>query len=224
MSEPARFLKEIGIAAGHLGKLNSDPPDILLVAEGEVGGPHYQANIKPISRLLDAGGTVIILEPEFGVPGKQQIPLTGELLLSVERRHDADKGGYDSHVFPSDSSHPVWQGLEPLLFRFFNGGIGGEIVSQYDVSLNRPWNVLARCGLHLGVIALAEVSVGRGKIILSRIQTRGRLLQRDPSSDLFERRADPVARQYLVNLISYADKNARRSKNSFPTAARPAES
>jgi hypothetical protein len=223
-SEPAEFLKEIGIAVEHLGENKNGTSDILLVAEGEVRGPEYQAHIESITRRLHAGGSIILLEPEFGVTGKQQIPLTDALLLSVERRMDADKGGYDSHVFASDAGHAIWQGLEPNLFRFFNGALGGEIVSQHNVSLDRPWTVLARCGLHLGVIALAEVSEGKGKIIVSRIQTRGRLLQREPSADLFERRADPVARQYLLNLIGYAQRAASESRNSFRTSTRPAES
>jgi hypothetical protein len=223
-SEPANFLKEIGIAVERFGKTRSSSSEILLASEGEAGGPQYQVNLDSITRLLDAGGSVIVLEPEFGITGKRQIPLTGELFLSIERRLDADKGGYDSHVFLSDSGHAIWRGLDPSLFRFFNGGIGGEIVSQHDVSLNNPWTVLARCGLHLGVIALAEVSIGKGRIIVSRIQTRGRLLQRELSGDLFERRADPVARQYLLNLIGYAQRAASESSNSFQTSSRPAES
>ncbi|MDE3058736.1 MAG: hypothetical protein KGJ59_12345, partial [Bacteroidota bacterium] len=64
--------------------------------------------------------------------------------------------------------------------------------------------VLARCGLNLSVIAAAEIPFGKGNILINRIQMRGRLLGDKKSDELFSRRADPVAQQLLLNLLSYA--------------------
>jgi hypothetical protein len=171
---------------------------------------------------LNEGASVVVLEPEFGVEGKQEFPLTTDVRLAVERRIDIDRGGYDSFVFPEDVRHPIWQGIHADHLKFFNGAIGGEIISQHDVLLNRPWTVLARCGLKLGVIAAAEITVGSGRIIISRLQTRGRLLGNSHSSHLFDRRVDPVARQYLVNLLAYAAEATVGSQGGMRPSSPPA--
>jgi hypothetical protein len=77
------------------------------------------------------------------------------------------------------------------------------MVSQHNVTPLAPHAVLARCGLRLNVMAAAEIPVGMGKVIISRLQTRGRLIRQENANNLFDRRIDPVAQQYLLNLLAY---------------------
>jgi beta-galactosidase len=203
-SECALFLNQAGIAIEDLAPENEVLPDVVVVGEGEAMSDLYQSKIDSVSHMLELGKSVVILEPEFGINGKKDFPLADDVFLKAEWRPDSDKGGYDSFIFPGDPGHPMWKGLRPEHFRFFNGAVGGEIVSQHDVSLNKAWTVLARCGINLGVVALAEVKIRRGTVIISRIQTRGRLVSGDAKTDLFARRVDPVAGQYLLNMLEYA--------------------
>ena len=104
-------------------------------------------------------------------------------------------------VFMHDPAHPLWRGIHPDHLKFFNGGFGGEIVSQHDVTCTVPMNVLARCGLKLATVAAAEVKVGEGTIVLSRLQIRGRLMGSRDAGMLYGRRPDPVAQHYLLNIL-----------------------
>jgi hypothetical protein len=152
--------------------------------------------------------------------------------LIIERREDADRGGYDSYVFAEDHRHPLWKSIGKEHLKMFNGGFGGEVVSQHDVICDQKSEVLARCGLKLGVVAVSKLRYGKGKVIISRLQLRSRLRKtgQSDSSDtrlqapttrsdslyarspgqipeldsLYTRRPDPVLQQYLINLISYA--------------------
>lgn len=87
----------------------------------------------------------------------------------------------------------------------FNGGYGGEVVSQHDVTADGVSKVFARCGLKLKTSAVFEIPFGKGKVIVSRLQLRGRLVNQSHSSQLFERQVDPVIQQYLLNLLEYAN-------------------
>ena len=177
--------------------------DALLVGEGMVRDPLYQSHINEISEFVRSGHSLIVFEPEFDSIARETVPLVHGIQLSMEFRLDSEKGGYDSYVFAEDPSHPIFRKIDKEHLKFFNGAFGGEMVSQHNVTASSEYIVLARCGLNLSVIAAAEIPFGNGKIIINRIQTRGRLLSNERSSDLFARRADPVARQLLLNLISY---------------------
>jgi len=138
--------------------------------------------------------------------------------LTILPREDADRGGYDSFVFAENLRHPLWKGISKEHLKMFNGGFGGEIVSQHDVIFNQKSKVLASCGLKLRVVAVCEVKYGRGRVIISRLQLRSRLMKARQSAPAgaggldpglhpdspYARRPDPVLRQYLLNLVSYA--------------------
>jgi hypothetical protein len=188
---------------------------------------------KPSERLTDfvaRGGVLILQEPEFGVTNDKQLRVLPDLELDIQYREDADKGGYDSHVFPKDPTHFLWQGLHSKHLQMFNGALGGEIVSQHSVRPNVPFNPLASCSLCLKVPAVMEIPYGKGWVVVSRIQIRGRLLHpstplrmntdslhgersrimKEPkaeppdmsSRDLYARRYDPVAERYFWNLVT----------------------
>lgn len=163
----------------------------------------YQSKKNDVEQFVKNGGTLIINEPEFRVMGTAQDEIIPGVSLKISQRADVDKGGYDSYVFAEEPLHPLWKGIEKVHLQFFNGAYGGEIVSQYDVEFSLPAQRLASCGLHLQVNAVSELHYGKGKIILSRIQIRGRLCSSDSSyQELYARRPDPVAQQYLFNLLS----------------------
>ena len=203
LSEEARdFLRSSGITCVPF----SGNPDIerraLVVGEGHGRGQIPQKVVD----FVRAGGSLVLLEPELGVDGSEILDFSGDLRIEIKRREDRDKGGYDSYVFMENPSHQLWRGIAQEHLFLFNGAVGGEIVSQHDLILRSPHTVHARSGLNLGVIAIAEASLGRGKVLVSRLQTRGRLLSTGGANVLFARRTDPVAQQYFLNLLSYAGK------------------
>jgi hypothetical protein len=165
----------------------------------------YQNAINEISAFVKTGGTLLVIEPEYKIVGSAVVPLVNEVDLSIVHRADLDKGGYDSYVFAEDESHPLWRGIAKEHMKMFNGAYGGEVVSQCDVTPSVHHRVHASCGLGLNVKALFEMQYAKGKIIVSRLQVRGRLINGPGSENLYARRADPVMQRLLLNMIDYAE-------------------
>lgn len=159
--------------------------------------------------MVRGGGRLVVIEPELGAEEPRVVSLLEGLEITVSRRADVDKGGYDSYVFAEDHTHPLWAGIRPEHLRMFNGALGGEVVSQHHVTTGAPHVLLARCGLKLGVGAVMEIPFGAGLVVVSRLQARGRLVARPGSDDLFARRPDPVMQAYTLNLLSYASAAAQ---------------
>jgi hypothetical protein len=177
-----------------------------LVLNGNVlGNPVYTARKNEVEKFLKEGGRLVLLEPEFRVVGNAEHAIVEGLSVKIAHRPDPDKGGYDSYVFAEDPSHPLWKKIAGKHLKMFNGAYGGEIVSQYDVDLSANSTRLASCGMDLNVVAAAETAVGSGKVILCRLQVRGRLVPSGTPDALFARRMDPVARQLMLNLIEYCE-------------------
>jgi hypothetical protein len=200
--EIGNFLRSLGADVANFDPKEPGSSDVVIVSAGELPGDAYQSMLPEISTFLASGKCIVIDEPEFGVMMKTIIPIAAGVELTIEQRDDADKGGYDSYVFAADARHPLWNGIDKDHLKMFNGGYGGEIVSEHHVAPNGSFDVLARCGLGLRIPALFEIPFGKGKIIVSRLQLRGRLTK--SADELYSRRADPVIQRYLINLISYA--------------------
>ncbi|HUI65663.1 MAG TPA: glycoside hydrolase family 2 TIM barrel-domain containing protein [Bacteroidota bacterium] len=198
--EVVAFVVQEGAKRTQLNALGAH--DVIIVEEGMIRSELYRREREAIARTVAEGGTLLVLEPEFGVKEKETVSVLPGIDLAIERRADTDKGGYDSYVFASDPSHPLWKGIEPDQLKMFNGGLGGEIVSQHSVSVNVPLDVLARCGLNLAQAALFSTEYKKGLLLVCRMQMRGRLLGDASSLGLYGRRRDPVARQLLRNLLS----------------------
>ncbi|MEW6509816.1 MAG: glycoside hydrolase family 2 TIM barrel-domain containing protein [Bacteroidota bacterium] len=198
------FLLHHGVKAVNLRETDLRFCDALIVGEGMVQTRSYQPRLGAVTKFLQGGKSIVLLEPEYGITEKESFDAALGVELVIERREDADRGGYDSYLFAEDIDHPLWDGLSADHLKMFNGGYGGEVVSQHNVLPNVPYSVLARCGLHLAVSAVWECHVGAGRLIVSRLQLRGRLMRRDSEDGLFSRRADPVAQRYLLNLAAYA--------------------
>jgi hypothetical protein len=199
--EIIRYLHSMGIAARDLGSSKCDECDVVLVADGLARGSSFSRHASELGEYLTSGGSLVLIEPEYGVETEATIPVADGVAFAIRRRTDVDRGGYDSFVFMDDADHPLWRGIHPDHLKFFNGGFGGEIVSQHDVTCTAPVHVLARCGLKLATVAAAEVRQGGGTVVLSRLQIRGRLTGARDSGALYGRRADPVAQRYLLNLL-----------------------
>ena len=196
------FLSGLGFRVAGLGSGDPAGADCILVCEEMLRDPAYVGNIPAITGTVRSGASLILIEPEFGNRGHEKLDVIDGLSLTIERRTDVDKGGYDSYVFPVDPQHPLWKDIPPEHLRMFNGAYGGEIVSQHTVTPDVPMEPLARCGLKLAHAAVMFMRAGRGCVVVSRIQTRGRLSGIGDPDHLFSRRRDPVARRYMRNLVT----------------------
>ncbi|MEX2115434.1 MAG: hypothetical protein WEB37_00995, partial [Bacteroidota bacterium] len=215
LSEETReFLASCGIECRPFTGESNNKSRVLVVGEGQSRMKVFASLRSAVSEFARGGGSIVLLEPEFGVDDNEVLVIDDDVQIEMKRREDRDKGGYDSYVFMEDPSHPIWEGIAQEHLFLFNGALGGEIISQHDVMLKSPHAVMARCGLNLGVVALAEAPLGSGRVLVSRLQTRGRLGSNRDSQSLFDRRIDPVARQYLVNLLWYAS-NGQNNKRTF---------
>ncbi|MEX2190375.1 MAG: glycoside hydrolase family 2 TIM barrel-domain containing protein [Bacteroidota bacterium] len=215
LSEETRgFLASSGIECMPFPGEPNNKFQVLVVGEGQSRMRVFASLRSAVSEFVRGGGSIVLLEPEFGVDHNEFFVIEDDVQIEIKKREDRDKGGYDSYVFMEDSSHPIWEGIAQEHLFLFNGALGGEIISQHDVMLKSPHAVMARCGLNLGVVALAEAPLGSGRVLVSRLQTRGRLGSNRDSQSLFDRRIDPVARQYLVNLLWYAS-NGQNNKRTF---------
>jgi beta-galactosidase len=164
----------------------------------------YQDRLSEISAFVRTGGTLLVIEPEYQLVGSATVTLVNDVDLVIEQRADREKGGYDSFVFAEDESHPIWKSITKEHMKMFNGAYGGEVVSEYTVTPTVHFRTHAVCGLGLQVKAMVEIPYAKGKILVSRLQCRGRLAPALDGGGLFARRMDPVMQRLLVNMIEYA--------------------
>jgi beta-galactosidase len=200
--EISAFLSRQGFAVA--GAAGEDPEGSALIVAGEgiLRGEEYLRHISAFGAAVRAGACLLVIEPEFGSREKETLRVIEGFNLTIEHRADTDKGGYDSYVFPENESHPLWGGIPPAHLRMFNGALGGEMISQHSVTPDAPVEVLARCGLKLAHPAVMFMRSGRGCVVVSRLQTRGRLSGSGERDHLFARRVDPVACRYMINLAT----------------------
>lgn len=166
------------------------------------GQKFYDENREALSKFVNKGGILILQEPEFSITTEESFNILDDLQMKIKYREDKDEGGYDSYVFPDNENHKLWNQLKRNHFQFFNGALGGEIVSQHDVFPNLRYEAFASCHFKLELPAVMEINYGLGKVIISRIQVRGRLLHENSFQELYGRCYDPVAEQYFWNLLT----------------------
>lgn len=196
------FLKARSVDAVPLRGTPLGPGDTLVVGEGGLGDEYYTSRIAEISAWVEAGGTLVAMEPEYGAAGHRQEKVTESVALTIQKRDSSMVGGYDSVVHPVNWKDPLWRGIGREHLSLFNGGFGGIMVSDYDILPDGFFLSRARSGLGLANPALMDVFSGKGAVIFSMVQVRGRLMPGDPSDDLYARRVDPVAQRYLLNLLA----------------------
>jgi hypothetical protein len=206
--ELGAYLRTCGVQTEDFLAAGSGDCDALVIAGGLLRGPSLRSTAGAIDRFTGSGKSVVIIEPEYGSTAKEIVPVTAGITLTIEPRTDTDKGGYDSYVFAASGAHPLWEGIPGEHLKMFNGGYGGEIVSEHLVSASVPSLPLARCGLRLGIPAVFELQAGRGRIIVARLQLRGRLMPHSGSAAMYDRRPDPVLQRFFLNLLAYASHRA----------------
>ncbi|MBK7258502.1 MAG: hypothetical protein IPI01_12010 [Ignavibacteriae bacterium] len=202
--EVLTYLQHCGIPLISLDQIEEPQPGILLVVEQASRGTAFSTRLAAVTHFVQRGGTLVLMEPEAGVVAEETIPILEGMDLRIIRRVDADRGGYDSYIFPDDPGHALWDGLAPAHLRMFNGAFGGEVVSQHDIIAPSTPRILARCGLRLEVPVVMEWRVGDGRVVVTRLQVRGRLNGEPASGGLYARRKDPVAERYLFNLLQWS--------------------
>ncbi len=204
------FLSKHGIRCLTEDDKTMTRPRAILVAGNAHRRKNYVNRLSVLSGWVRVGGTLIVIEPEYGVKKEVTLGILEGLPIRVVRRADTDRGGYDSYVFAEDQQHPLWTGIRGDHLKMLNGGFGGEMVSQHDLFPGNPAHVLARSGLKLNTPVVIEIPYGDGRVIISRIQVRGRLMGSPESASLYGRRKDPVAQRFLMNLLGWASGEDRR--------------
>jgi len=197
-----------GEITSFLGSLGLDllPPelvnesDVMILGEGALSSSRFVALRSTIARFVRHGGLLVLQEPEFGIDDAITVGIAGNVSLSIAPRRDRDAGGYDSvaHV-TSACPGTVLRGLRPEHIGYFNGGVGGIVVAEADVSFSGRFATWMQCGLGLRGNALLAKQIGRGLVVANRLQTRGRLM--GDSDGSWPRRSDPVAQRLLINLL-----------------------
>ncbi|MEA3346750.1 MAG: discoidin domain-containing protein, partial [Candidatus Auribacterota bacterium] len=196
--------------------------DILVLGEGALLDSNYNNRLKEINNFVKKGHSLIVVEPSYGVRNykKKEYVLLPELSMAMNRRRDKDDGGYDSYCFAEDANFSLWNNIDVEHLKMFNGAFGGEMISQCDVDFKCSKLILAKSGLSLKYPDVIETIWEKGVIVISRIQVRGRLIEEsDTEKKLYSRRVDPVAQQYLLNLLStYLNTaaNYKRIKERLP--------
>ncbi|MCK4947980.1 MAG: discoidin domain-containing protein, partial [Candidatus Aureabacteria bacterium] len=179
--------------------------DILILGEGTLLDDNYNSRMEEISDFVKEGHSLIVVEPSYGITNykRAEYSLFSDLSMAMNKRKDEWVGGYDSYCFSENPSFPLWNNIDVEHLKMFNGGLGGEMISQCNVEIGSKKLILAKSGLRLQNPNIMEAIWGDGVIVVSRIQVRGRLTEvSDPGIDLYSRREDPVAQQYLLNLLS----------------------
>ena len=194
------YLVSKGLRISDFDSSHLSKQDILIVGEGALLERKYRSHIREITDFVKSGKTLIVIEPSYNIQGKQEVEICNGVSVTVK---PMPWRGNESYVFFEDGNFSLWRKVEKEHLKMFNGGWGGEIVSEYDIIPPLPFKIEASCGLKLAIPAVIETYLGDGLIVISRIQIRERLLDRaGKPSDLYSRRVDPVAQQYLLNLLA----------------------
>ena len=197
------FLDSLSIQSNRFKNSIDLNADVLIVVGNSIYKDVYRNSREDIEKWVAAGHTVIFTEPERGLEHSSTAVLPVGRVLTVERRSDVDKGGYDSCLIQEDHRSQLWDGIRRVDLRLFNGGYGGEIIPQSDMRVEGEYVALARSGLELKRVGILEYRSGKGKVIVSSVELGGRLSGKEVKN-LFDRRHDPVACKFLLNLITYA--------------------
>ena len=190
--------------------------DILILGEGVLLDDSYNSRMEEINSFVKEGHTLIVIEPSYGITNYEsaKYSLFSDLSIVMNKRKDEWVGGYDSYCFAENPNSPLWNNIDKEHLKMFNGGLGGEMISQSNVEIGSKRLVLAKSGLRLQHPNVLETIWKGGVIVVSRIQIRGRLTEvSDPGTGLYSRREDPAAQQYLLNLLSnYLDTVGNRQR------------
>jgi len=215
-NEILNYLSSSGLNAVTYNSAGLPQQDILILGEGALLDTDYSSRIQEITNFVKQGHGLIVIEPSYGITNyeKQEYSLLSGLSIRMAKQTDEWANGYDSYCFQEDPDFLLWDNISAEHLKMFNGGFGAEVVSGDEVDYQDRDLVLAKSGHNLKRSDVVESTYGDGVVVMSRIQVRGRLREdADPTTDLYSRRVDPVAQQYLLNLLStYLDTANNRQR------------
>ena len=136
-----------------------------------------QSTSSALAAYASGGHTVIVLE--------QKNPLHFQALPG-DMAPDTNQGGI---AFAEDLDHPVLHGLAQK--DFFTWGVDGTVYRNAYVKPTTGGKSLIQCGERLQDTALAEMSAGRGEMLISQLALEQKLA------------TNPVAQTLLLNMIFY---------------------
>lgn len=210
------YLKSLKLNVYRFKEVSLKSNDLLIIGEGGLADSEYLSHLDEIDRFVKDGNIMIVIEPSFGVNGEAKIKIVNDKYMLIVKRNSSFEGGYNSYVFKEkeQESSPIWDGIDDEHLKMFNGGLGGIMVSDYDIIMSRSFleelksnlyttiSDKAKAGLALNENIITEVTAGNGLIVLSRIQVRGRLVPSGQDGSLYGRRIDPVAQRLLINFLN----------------------
>lgn len=215
-TEILEFLKTLKLNAVLFNGTKLLQNDVLVVGAGGLTLAEFAGRFGEIDKFVRQGNNIILIEPEFNIAKESRIKLPGNSYLNILKRESKYEGGYDSCIFktPEFGKSGLWDGIDDEHLRFFNGGFGGAIVNDYEVTADISGceniksgifasSVKAKSGLGLSANVLYELNAGAGLVVVSRVQIRGRLLDKNNNGEIYGLRKDPVAQQYFLNLLNY---------------------
>lgn len=173
----AEFLKAHSIAFTSLTDLKNLPPDGKVLVIGKDALSTEDSTSTRLAAYALAGRTVIVLE--------QKNPLKFQA-LPAEMEPDTNEGRI---AFGEDSTHPALKGLKDK--DFFTWAPDEILFRNAYVKPARGGKSLLQCGDTLKNCGLAEVSAGKGLLLLSQIVVGEKL------------KSNPVAQQLLLNLLEH---------------------
>jgi len=208
--EASAYLEKTGAKYSRLDFKKPIPAECMavLVAPGAVQDHSYKYFRPHLFAYLLGGGGAVVLEPEFGATTEKyvQLVLPGGgvpmLYANTYKFIGEDIPGKDSVVWPTDEAAAgrVFKDIGEDELYFFNGGLGEEMVSELVAFPLKPGKTLAKSSIWLMKPVMFEYRVGKGVLVVSRVQVRGRLLGEE-QKDIWSRRADPVAQKLFLNLL-----------------------
>jgi hypothetical protein len=183
----------------------------VVVAPGAVQNKDYKFFKLALNRYLLKGKGAAIIEPEFGADPEKYVqfvrPAAGAPMLYANtwKFIGEDIPGKDSAVWPTElgKDSKVFSMIDSDDLYFFNGGIGEEMVSELVAFPLTYEKTLAKSSIWLMKPVVLEYKIGKGTLVVSRVEVHGRLMGEE-QKDLWSRRPDPVAQRLFVNLITEA--------------------
>ncbi len=193
------YLKSRDVAFVTLGSLNSLPAGtkVLVIGKNAIG--QVESGSSRLAAYAAAGHVVILLE--------QNNPLKYQA-LPAEMKPATNSG---SIAYCEDLDHPLFSGIKAQDFIVWTGDRGTVYRDAYEKPTSRARSLI-QCGQGLQNSALVEAPVGKGVMLFSQLNIEETLA------------ANPIARQLLVNMLSYGVNYKQVYRPTTYVAAQASES
>ncbi len=171
------FLTSQGVPFTRISALSQAPGGAKVLIVGKDALTPVQSTSSQLAAFASTGKTVIVLE--------QANPLHYQAIPG-EMAPDTNFGGI---AFMEDADNPILRGLEQR--DFFAWGPDGQVYRNAYIKPASGGKSLIQCGEKLQETALAQMSVGKGQMLISQLLIGQKLM------------TNAVAQQLLLNMIAY---------------------